>query len=301
MIIDSGEYKIEIVFEAIMSESWSGVPDIGENKAEEIWIEVEPEVSIRVLIWKNNDSHEGFGPVVMVPGWGSLFQGWKPLVSEWVKRRNLIYIETREKGSSRINKRISKDCFSVKRHGKDISEVLKYLEIDHSSIDWFSSSLGSTVLIDSYQRGDLGGRSSILLAPNYDFKFPLWARSIIQAPLPMLAFRKLVGLVAWAVDKRTKEEGQKIRYRRALLSQDVPKMLMSARANLGFSLPSNLSSIEVKCAVMTASSDTLHDFEKIERIANSIPRCKLIEVPSNQYAHEAEVLSEIEQFHYSLA
>ena len=61
MTIDSGEYKIEIVFEAIMSESWSGVPDIGENKAEEIWIEVEPEVSIRVLIWKNNDQMEVLG------------------------------------------------------------------------------------------------------------------------------------------------------------------------------------------------------------------------------------------------
>ena len=91
MIIDSGEYKIEIVFEAIMSESWSGVPDIGENKAEEIWIEVEPEVSIRVLIWKNNDSDGGLGPVVMVPGWGSLFQGWKPLVSEWVKKESDIH------------------------------------------------------------------------------------------------------------------------------------------------------------------------------------------------------------------
>jgi len=299
-IVDSDEYKIESSFQPIMSGSWSGAPDLGEYEAEEIWIEVEPEVSIRVLIWKNHDSVEGLRPIVMVPGWGSLFQGWKPLVSEWVKRRNLVYIETREKGSSRMDKRISKDSFSVQRHGKDLSEVLKYLEIDHSSVDWFSSSLGSTVLIDAYQRGELGGRSSILLAPNPDFKFPLWARSIIWAPLPMVAFRKLVGLVAWAVDRRTKEEGQRVRYRRALMSQDVPKMLMSARSNLGFSLPSNLASVEVKCAVMTASSDTLHDFEKVERIANSIPGCELIEVPSNQYAHEAEVLSEIEDFYSSL-
>ena len=47
---------------------------------------------------------------------------------------------------------------------------------------------------------------------------------------------------------------------------------------------------------MTAFSDTLHDFGKVKMIKKSIPNCELIEVPSNQYAHEAEVLSEIEEF-----
>ena len=51
---------------------------------------------------------------------------------------------------------------------------------------------------------------------------------------------------------------------------------------------------------MTASSDTLHDFGKVQRIADSIPNCEMIEVPSNQYAHESEVLQEIQNFHSSL-
>ncbi len=123
---------------------------------------------------------------------------------------------------------------------------------------------------------------------------------IIYSPLPMVAFRKMVGFVAWVVNRRTKEEGQKVRYRRALLAQDVPKMLLSARWNLGYSLPEDLSNIEVPCAVMTATSDTLHDFEKVERIADSIPNCRMIKVPSNQYAHEPDVLSEIGDFHSSL-
>ena len=100
--------------------------------------------------------------------------------------------------------------------------------------------------------------------------------------------------------KRQKEEGQKVRYRRALLAQDVPRMLLSARWNLRYSLPEDLSGIEIPCAVMTASSDTLHDFGKVQRIADSIPNCEMIEVPSNQYAHEPEVLREIQKFHSSI-
>ena len=279
---------------------WSGSPDLDGLVAKEHWIEVEVGVSIRVLVWKEEGIEPDSGTVVMVPGWGSLFEGWKPLVTEWAKRRHLIYIETREKASSRFNRRISKDDFSIERHARDIEAVLDALDVNQNNIDWYSSSLGSTLLIDAFERRDLGGRSSVLLAPNPDFRFPLWSRMIIYSPLPMVAFRKMVGFVAWVVNRRTKEEGQKVRYRRALLAQDVPRMLLSARWNLGYSLPEDLSRIEVPCAVMTAASDTLHDFGKVERLADSIPNCKMIKVPSNQYAHEPDVLSEIGDFHASI-
>ena len=279
---------------------WNGPPDLDGRVADEHWIEVESGVSIRVLVWDEEGVEPDSGTVVMVPGWGSLFEGWRPLVTEWVKSRHLIYIETREKASSKFDRRISKDDFSIERHSKDIATVLEALDVEQENIDWYSSSLGSTLLIDAFEKGDLGGRSSVLLAPNPDFKFPLWSRMIIYSPLPMVAFRKMVGFVAWVVNRRTKEEGQKVRYRRALLAQDVQRMLLSARWNLGYSLPRDLSKIEVPCAVMTAASDTLHDFDKVERIADSIPDCRMIKVPSNQYAHEPDVLSEIGDFHSSL-
>ena len=279
---------------------WSGPPVLDGNVAVEHWIEVESGVSIRVLVWNSEGTGLDSGTVVMVPGWGSLFEGWRPLVTEWVKSRHLIYIETREKASSKFNRRISKDDFSIERHSKDIAAVLEALDVEQANIDWYSSSLGSTILIDAFEKGDLDGRSSVLLAPNPDFRFPLWSRVIIYSPLPMVAFRKMVGFVAWVVNRRTKEEGQKVRYRRALLAQDVPRMLLSARWNLGYSLPEDLSRIEVPCAVMTAASDTLHDFGKVERLADSIPNCKMIKVPSNQYAHEPDVLSEIGDFHASI-
>ncbi len=279
---------------------WNGPPVLDGHVADEHWIEVEPGVSIRVLVWNAEGAEPDSGTVVMVPGWGSLFEGWRPLVTEWVKSRHLVYIETREKASSSFNRSISKDDFSIGRHSRDIAAVIGALDVDQTNIDWYSSSLGSTLLIDAFEKGDLGGRSSVLLAPNPDFRFPLWSRMIIYSPLPMGAFRKMVGFVAWVVNRRTKEEGQKVRYRRALLAQDVQRMLLSARWNLGYSLPRDLSKIEVPCAVMTAASDTLHDFDKVERIADSIPDCRMIKVPSNQYAHEPDVLSEIGDFHSSL-
>jgi len=173
------------------------------------------------------------------------------------------------------------------------------LGISSTEVDWFSSSLGSTLLIDAYQNGVLEGRSSILLAPNDDFPFPLWARILLNVPLPKAIYPALVRFAVWIVERRTDEEGQRIRYRRSLLSQDLERLLLSARANIRYSLPRDLSGVTVPCAVMTAPSDTLHDMEKVLDIVDRLPDAVHIEVPSNQYAHEAGALVEIEEFQSS--
>lgn len=284
-----------------MEEMWSGAPHLPEANAEELFVEVAPNISIRVLRWVPADSSAAsLDPAVVVPGWGSVFEGWRPLLTEWVSRRPIVYIETREKKSARITRKVRREDFEMRHHGHDVAAVLDEFGIDSSEVDWFSSSLGATLLIDAYQNDVLAGRSSILLAPNPDFKFPLWARILLKMPLPKFIHPALVRFAVWVVERRTKEEGQRIRYRRALMSQDLERLLLSSRANIRYSLPQDLSRVSVPCAVMTAKSDTLHGMDKVLDIVDRLPNAVLIEVPSNQYAHEADVLAEIEEFQSSI-
>nr|AIF07406.1 hypothetical protein [uncultured marine group II/III euryarchaeote KM3_202_G07] len=284
-----------------MEEMWSGVPHLSGANAEEFFVEVAPNISIRVLRWVPADSSaSSLDPAVVVPGWGSVFEGWRPLLTEWVSRRPIVYIETREKKSARITRKVRREDFEMRHHGHDVAAVLGKLGIDSAEVDWFSSSLGATLLIDAYQNDVLAGRSSILLAPNPDFEFPLWARILLKMPLPKFIHPALVRFAVWIVERRTEEEGQRIRYRRALLSQDLERLLLSSRANIRYSLPQDLSNASVPCAVMTASSDTLHGMDKVLDIVDRLPNAVLIEVPSNQYAHEADVLVEIEEFQSSI-
>ena len=284
-----------------MEEMWRGAPHLQGADAEEFFVEVAPNISVRVLRWVPTDSSAAsLDPAVVVPGWGSVFEGWRPLLTEWVSIRPIIYIETREKKSAQISRKVRREDFEMRHHGHDVAAVLDNLGIDSAEVDWFSSSLGATLLIDAYQNDVLSGRSSILLAPNSDFEFPLWARIMLKMPLPKFIHPTLVRFAVWVVERRTKEEGQRIRYRRALMSQDLERLLLSSRANIRYSLPQDLSSVSVPCAVMTASSDTLHGMDKVLDIMDRLPNAVLIEVPSNQYAHEADVLSEIEEFQSSI-
>ena len=284
-----------------MEEMWSGAPHLPGANAEELFVEVAPNISVRVLRWVPTDSSAAsLDSAVVVPGWGSVFEGWRPLLTEWVSRRPIVYIETREKKSARITRKVGQEDFEMRHHGHDVAAVLGKLGIDSAEVDWFSSSLGATLLIDAYQNDVLAGRSSILLAPNPDFEFPLWARILLKMPLPKFIHPALVRFAVWIVERRTEEEGQRIRYRRALLSQDLERLLLSSRANIRYSLPQDLSNASVPCAVMTASSDTLHGMDKVLDIVDRLPNAVLIEVPSNQYAHEADVLAEIEEFQSSI-
>ena len=283
-----------------MEKHWEGVPKLPYCKGNEQWIRVSEDVSLRVFIWKpNNDSLRKLPPIVMVPGWGSVFEGWRPLLSEWTGKRPIIYIETREKSSAIFEKKMTVDDFQMEKFTNDIAEIIKFLDLKNN-FDFFSSSLGSTILIDGLQSKKIQGRSSIFLAPNERFKFPLWARILIKMPFPSFSLKWLINTAIWGVERRVKEEGQKIRYRRTLLSQNFERIRLSARYLMKYSLPDELAEIKIPCAIITADSDKLHGLEDIKSIIDRIPNAKMIQVPSNQYAHEPDVLREIEEFYESI-
>lgn len=284
-----------------MENYWSGAEELPHSECSEEWVRVSDTVSLRVLTWTPVDEAlQQLEPVVMIPGWGSLFEGWKPLVEEWVTRRRVLYIETREKTSARFEgRRITAKDFTIQRFSQDIAEIIAHYNLKNQ-FHLFSSSLGSTLLIDSLQRQEIDARSSLFVAPNEHFKLPLWARIIVKLPLPIIALKMMRSITLRAIEKKVKEEGQRIRYRRALMEQELVRWRASARSLIAYSLPEDLSNITVACGILAAQSDKLHAMDAAQSITERIPGAVMIEVPSNQYAHEADVLVEVDAFHATL-
>ena len=278
-----------------MDDHWKGIPNLPKSIGEEKLIRVSNSVSLRIFIWQPVNQSSKV-PILMVPGWGSVFEGWRPLVTEWVQNRKIIYVETREKASAVFDKKMNQKDFHIDNFTDDIREIIQSLNLD-GNYHLFSSSLGSTILIHGLQEKKISAKSSIFLAPNQSIRFPLWARLLIKLPLPKFTLKWLIKLAIWAVERKVEEEGQKIRYRRTLLSQNYERIRYSARYLMGYSLPESLSNIEIPCAILTAESDKLHGTNDVEFISREIPNMKIISIPSNQYAHQPEVLNEIESFY----
>ena len=278
-----------------MDNHWKGIPSLPNSIGEEKLIRVSNSVSLRIFIWEPINQSSKV-PILMVPGWGSVFEGWRPIVTEWVQNRKIIYVETREKASAIFDKKMNQKDFHIDNFTDDIREIIQSLNLD-GNYHLFSSSLGSTILIHGLQERKISAKSSIFLAPNQNIRFPLWARLLIKLPLPKFTLKWLIKLAILAVERKVEEEGQKIRYRRTLLSQNYERIRYSARYLMGYSLPESLSNIEIPCAILTAESDKLHGTNDVEFISREIPNMKIISIPSNQYAHQPEVLNEIESFY----
>tara|TARA_X000000368_G_C22933466_1_gene668751 strand:- start:28 stop:885 length:858 start_codon:yes stop_codon:yes gene_type:complete len=281
-----------------MNDHWKGIPNLPNSIGEEKLIRVSNSVSLRVFTWEPVNQSSKV-PILMVPGWGSVFEGWRPLVTEWVQNRKIIYVETREKASAIFDEKMSQKDFHIDNFTDDIREIIQSLNLD-GNYHLFSSSLGSTILIHGLQERKISAKSSIFLAPNQNIIFPLWARLLIKLPLPKFTLKWLIKLAIWAVERKVEEEGQKIRYRRTLLSQNYERIRFSARYLIGYSLPESLSNIEIPCAILTAESDKLHGSNDVEFISREISNMEIIPIPSNQYAHQPEALNEIESFYSNI-
>ena len=276
-----------------MDNPWSRIPDVAGTKAVSKMVELDDGWSIRVMQWiPENESNST--PLVMVPGWNSVYEGWQDIVEEWAPKRRLTYIETREKGSAVSAGRPKRSDLSISRSVEDLKTVIAEFPEISSGSDWFASSLGATIILEALSESAFEPRSVALLAPNTSFDFPLWSRLLIT--MPSFVYPPLVRLAIVYLDFKLKEEGQKIRYRRTLLASNVKRLRLSALSNGAYKMERSMSSIEDRIALITAKSDSLHADDAIVFLSESLPNSHRIEVSSNQFAHNAEIIPILEAF-----
>ena len=230
-------------------------------------------------------------PVVFIPGWTSVMDGWAPLLSSWAEKRTIHYIETREKRSAIVPKKLRVRDFEMLRHAEDLSEVVSELNLD-SNVLWFGSSLGATVILHGMMDGLLEGDSAFLIAPNSQFRFPTWMVPLTAAP--WWCYSPLIRIGLPYLKWRLKEPKQYIRYKRTLTQAHLLRLKRSVQANRRYDLPTDLDRIDAKVAICIAASDTLHTGTDSHGIADALPNGSLVEVPSNQYAHEANLIADID-------
>tara|TARA_Y100001970_G_scaffold46609_1_gene58830 strand:- start:21747 stop:22601 length:855 start_codon:yes stop_codon:yes gene_type:complete len=276
-------------------DSWGTIPNFDGASCESIFVEGQNGFKLRVLRWtpENNDA-KNLETIIMIPGWNSVPEGWYPILSEWVKKRPLVYIETREKGSCIIEKKLKKDMFEVSSIMSDLAPVIEKLGLEASECYAFGSSLGATILLEAVREEILSFKSMVVLSPNLHFTPPLWARILI--PAPVFLYSALVKFVIWYLDRRLNESGQRIRYRRTLLAADVKRLRLTCLVLKKYKMNTNFKLCLTPIGILRASSDTLHDHTDAGLLSQQIPNCELIEIVSNQFAHEADAIPIIESF-----
>ncbi|HQL30496.1 MAG TPA: alpha/beta hydrolase, partial [Thermoanaerobaculales bacterium] len=254
-------------------------------------------VELRVMEWWPEQTSQP--PLYFVAGWVSVVEGWRPLLEVLVRRRPVVYIETREKRSARIERhRLRVEEFRVQRLAEDLCEVARVHGVDRSSAIWFGSSMGSTALLEALKGARLPARAAFLIGPNATFNFPWWSLPLLRVPAASYSVAK--HLVIWylrhfRVDAR-REPDQMRRYERTLNAAEPIRLKLSARAAVGYTLWPGLETVTAPVAIAYASSDVLHAESEARSIVATLPAGLAVECPSNTYMHRAEVARDIDEF-----
>jgi pimeloyl-ACP methyl ester carboxylesterase len=265
---------------------------------EERWLAVDDGVEVRVLHWwpRGTPDRE---PLVFVAGWVSVVEGWLPVLRELVRSRQVLYIETREKRTARIERRRMRvDEFTVERLGSDLISAGRLLGAPEEGTVWFGSSMGSNAILEALKRGRLAAKAAFLVGPNAAFRVPPWGRPILY--LPAWLYHPIKYFVFWylrhfRVDARSEPE-QMQRYVRTLRAAHPLRLKLSARAILDYQVWPDLDTIGTPVAIAYAASDTLHSEQEVRQIVAAMPRGRTVECPTNHYMHDAPIVEDLDQF-----
>jgi pimeloyl-ACP methyl ester carboxylesterase len=265
---------------------------------DERWLAVQGGAQLRVLEWRPREALDS-DSLVFVAGWVSVVEGWLPVLRELVRTRPVIYIETREKRSARIEpKRVRIEEFTLERLAQDLINAADALELDRVRPAWFGSSMGSNAILEALKGDRLPARAAFLVGPNAEFRIPWWGWPVIR--LPAWSYHVLKHFVIWyvrhfRVDEKAEPE-QMLRYERTLNAADPLRLKMSARAVVDYQVWTELESITAPVAIAFAPTDTLHGEQEVLGIVKKIPRGRAVACESNAYMHDARIVADLDRF-----
>ena len=261
-------------------------------------------VRLQVFQWRP-ERDTGAEPIFFVAGWISLVSGWRELLEVLVPKHPVVYLETREKRSAMIDRRLMRpENFSIPCLADDLIAVAEELGLDGGDAVLFGSSMGSNAILEALKFDRLRARAAFLVGPNAEFSFPWWGPPAVKI-LPPAVIQGLKKFVIWYLRRfrvnARDDPAQMARYVRTISEADAKRLKLSALAVLGYSVMPGLETISTPVAVACAASDSLHGEDEVRRIVDAMPRGTAVACPSNTYMHTAAVAGDLESYLAGLA
>ena len=248
----------------------------------ELYIDVD-DGQIRVLHHRP-DSPLSTRPIVFIPGWGTVLEGFSGFFNLINGRAECYYLETREKNSSRLDRTSAR--LDMDQKAKDIARALKILGLNTRDFLLVSTCWGSAVVAHGLIEGLLKPPTVLLFDPMHTLWFPRWILRHISPVTPVLFWRMVRPLARMIALSGMKEESQRARVRLFINSADIWKWKKCADAVREFELYGRLQAIGQEVLVFNGVRDKIHDQAHYPLIAAEIPKGRFFHMPVDESERE---------------
>jgi len=228
--------------------------------------------------------------VVFVAGLISLITGWRDVLKEITPHYRTLYIETREKKSAGMPARNGIE-FSVSRMTRDLDELLRDKVPEDRPLCFVGSSLGSTIILDYLSQHLRESGTAILIAPNYEFRFPPWFILMLRW-FPPLFYVPVKYILKWYLRNfrldRRKEPEQVRKYEGTIDAAEPTRLKASALVLKDYTLGDKLRDVNAPVIIVGARTDALHGIPEMEAMVDAMPQARLAIMESNKETHSTK-------------
>jgi pimeloyl-ACP methyl ester carboxylesterase len=231
--------------------------------------------SIRVLHLSAPAEGRNGITILLLGGWDTRLDVWDPFLMELAKSFDVLFLETREKRSSVLNR---DSIHHLDRASEDVREVLASFQVKESSLVIYSLSWGAMVVADGLAKEKFQPRLAVLAGPIGELPLPFLTRYLI-AFAPLWLLRLLIRPIArfW-IAKITGGEREANAKLRILNEADLEKWYLVAKNVSRYEYWYLYTKIRTKCLILYSKDDGFHEASKVTRIIQLMNCCTAIEI-----------------------
>jgi len=224
-------------------------------------------------------------PIVLVPGWGSLPSGFGDFYSVIHQRAELYYIETREKHTSRLDRK--KARLTMSRKAADIAEALNFLGLSgERDFVFLGTCWGGALIFQGLLDGTLHAPTLVTLDPMHKLWYPEWMLRYVAPLLPVSVVQLIKPFLKALALAGMKERVQRRRAEDFIDSAEIWKWKRAAQSVWDFELFGNLQNLREEVFVFNGTGDKIHDPLNYPRIAAELPRGRFFFMPTEESRRE---------------
>ena len=257
-------------------------PSMYEIEASEQYLTMSDGTELRILqTFASKDTSEDF-TLFIVPGWGSVVQGWDDVLLAAIPYFDIIYFESREKGSSRIGKKSTCD---LNRLSSDIRETIELMDIKKGKLILFGSSFGSLILAHGLALNKYEAFLTVLIGAEARIDLPTFTRYLIPwfPPFLLNMFKPLARY--WIRKYKSEDAEQAAKYIRVFEEADAKKWQKVAKHAIFKWFWDIYEQIEDRVLLIGMEEDRYHELDQIKKISKLMKNSYYLDMKTNKNTH----------------
>ena len=222
-----------------------------------------------------------------IPGWASVVQGWDDVLLAAHPYFDIIYFESREKGSSKLVKKAKGD---LDRLSTDIEEVIEQLKLEKEKLILFSSSFGSVMLAQGLACKKYEAFLTVLVGPSLKVDLPFLTKYLVPwvPPCTLSIFKPISRF--WIKRSRSEDPEQAAKYVRVLEEADAKKWQIVGKHVVFSEFWDIYEKVENTVLIIGMEKDKFHEIKNIRKLANLMKNSTYIDMKTNKNTHSSKMV-----------